>query len=313
MTSFAVITPSYAPDYQRSRLLCKTLDDRACSKFTHYLVVDAKDYRLFASLESDRRKILTVESILPWWIIKSPFKNGWFSLKSIPLRNWIVQQLVKLSMSAVVDEDILVYVDSDVTFVRQFDFNDFVNGDRVRLFRQSGVITSDSELGKWSKVASNLLEIEAVSFPAANYLGNFIIWRKDNLISLQCYLERLCGKSWLEVVANSWHLSEYQLYGVYCEYILGDLANHYYDDRIICHNYWHENQPMNETQIQDFFLSLPNSCFAVMISAKSGTKLEQIIPHAMLDYGTSASFLANSKASASSAANEDSEINLLPQ
>ena len=77
-----------------------------------------------------------------------------------------------------------------------------------------------SELGKWSQVSTNLLKIPPVSFPTANYLGNFIIWKRDNVFALYKHLEKVHSKSWIETVANSWDLSEYMLYGTFIECIL---------------------------------------------------------------------------------------------
>lgn len=279
-TKFAIITPSYAPDYHRCKLLCESMDKHSSNASNHYVVVDKKDYKLFSCLQSSNRQVITVESVLPWWIIKSPFKNGWFSFKSIPLRNWIVQQLVKLSMAEIVEEDILIFVDSDVVFVKNFSLNSFIQGDRVRLFREPAVVPHESELGKWTNISTNLLKIPAVDFPASNYLGNFIVWKRDNVLALYQHLEQVHGKNWLEVIANSWHLSEYILYGVFVEYVLGETSNHYYDDRLICHNYW-DTTPMSNNKIKDFFSNIPQQCFAVMVSAKSDTKLENLIPYVM--------------------------------
>ncbi len=76
------------------------------------------------------------------------------------------------------------------------------------------------------------------------------------------------------------------LYGTFIECILKEDANHYYDSRLVCHNYW-QTKPMNESQIQDFFVSVSESCFAVMVSAKSGTKLELLVPHMIPDRNAS--------------------------
>lgn len=59
---FAIITPSYAPDYHRCSLLCQTMDAYGRGKFTHYVIVDKKDYGLFKSLASAHRHIITVEN-----------------------------------------------------------------------------------------------------------------------------------------------------------------------------------------------------------------------------------------------------------
>ena len=130
--SFAIITPSYAPDFLRCKLLCRTIDKYSLSPIKHYIIVDQKDRKLFQSLQQINREILTVESVLPWWIKKiSLFKNGWISLKTLPLRNWIIQQIVKLSIAKYITEDVLIFVDSDVAFIDYFDVQNFVINNKV--------------------------------------------------------------------------------------------------------------------------------------------------------------------------------------
>ncbi|MGL5794781.1 MAG: DUF6492 family protein [Waterburya sp.] len=270
--SFAIITPSYAPDFLRCQLLCETIDKYSLSPVKHYIIVDQKDWKLFQTLQKPNREIITVESILPWWIKKvTLFKNGWISLKSLPLRNWIIQQIVKLSIAKYITEDVLIFVDSDVAFVRPFDVQNFVQNNQVRLYSQPKEITPATEdLAKWCEVSNKLLGLPPVSYPATNHLGNFITWKRENVLKLHQHLEKIHGKNWIEVIANSWHLSEYMLYGTFAESILKEESQHYYDARMICHDYW-ETTPMSDLDLNNFFSNLPDECFAVMISAKSGT------------------------------------------
>ena len=285
--SFAIVTPSYAPDFVRCQLLCETIDRHSIVPIKHYLVVDRKDLKLFQSLQTINREIITVESVLPWWIKKVGFmKNGWISLKSPPLRNWIIQQIVKLSIAQFITEDVITFVDSDVAFVRPFDMRNLVKDDKVRLFRIPNAITAETKpLARWHEVSHKLLKLP-LEYPCPNYLGNFITWKRDNVLALHQYLEKVSGRSWVETIANSWHLSEYILYGTFVESILQEKSQHYFDAQTICHNYW-DTTPMSKIEVDNFFEELPRDYFAVMISAKSHTEISTYMPYVLFENRTS--------------------------
>jgi len=77
-------------------------------------------------------ELVTVEFVLPWWIMRLPFaRRWWLSLKTPPMPNWILQRLVKLSSPCYTSEDVLVFVDSDVAFVRPFDLQGLVREGKV--------------------------------------------------------------------------------------------------------------------------------------------------------------------------------------
>ena len=285
--SFAIVTPSYAPDFVRCQLLCETIDRHSIVPIKHYLVVDRKDLKLFQSLQTANRAIITVESVLPWWIKKVSFvKNGWISFKSPPLRNWIIQQIVKLSIAKFITEDVITFVDSDVAFVRPFDMRSLVKDDRVRLFRIPNAITAETKLlARWHEVSNKLLKLPPVKYPCPNYLGNFITWKRNNVLALHQYLEKVSGRSWVETIANSWHLSEYILYGTFVESILQEKSQHYFDAQTICHDYW-DTTPMSKIKVESFFDELPLDCFAIMISAKSHTEVSTYKPYVLLQNRT---------------------------
>jgi len=96
---FALITPSYAPDFERCRLLCQSVEKFISPSVPHYIIVEQRDLPLFRQIQSSHTEIITVESVLPWWLKRLPLvKNGWLSFKTFPIRNWITQQLVKISV-----------------------------------------------------------------------------------------------------------------------------------------------------------------------------------------------------------------------
>jgi hypothetical protein len=197
-----------------------------------------------------------------------PFaKRWWLSLKTKPVRNWILQQGVKLSMPRQLDEDVLLFVDSDVAFVRPFNGESFLRQERVRLFRLPGE-GNLVEQHPWHQTAAKLLGLPSTNYFGARYIGNIVSWRRDNALKLYDHIERTTGRPWLESVVSQWHLSEYILYGVFADHVLGEASGHWADESNICHEYW-DDQPMTAPALREFFATLQPFHVAVMISAKA--------------------------------------------
>jgi hypothetical protein len=267
-----LITPSYAPDFERCQLLVKSIDRYNLAPFLHYIIVDRQDYSLFNSLKNQNTLILIKEELLPKWLFKIPLftkKNIWFSWKTLPVRGWLVQQLIKLGISEYINEDVLVFADSDVFFIKEFNLNNFIKKDLVRFFVQNQRVTLDSPyLPRWYYDASKLLGLDEPRFPANNYMGQLIFWRKDNVLQLHRYLEKQNQKSWIETICANWNVSEYILYGVFVERILQEKSGHYFDEDDLCHNYWEEHS-LHENQIKDFLTNIPPDTISAMLSAKA--------------------------------------------
>lgn len=154
-------------------------------------------------------------------------------------------------------------------FVKDFDLNNYLRDDLVRLLAQSGQVTPDSpHLPQWYYDASKLLQIDEPQFPATNYLGSLIFWRRDNVLKLHRYLEETNQKPWKEVLCANWNLSEYILYGVFVEKILQEKSGHYFDNYDLCHNYWQE-ESLSGDKIKDFLGSVPPDTISAMFSAKA--------------------------------------------
>ena len=280
-----IITPSYAPDFERCRLLSETITQFHQSPINHYIIVDQKDYRLFSQLKKVNTEIMTVESVLPWWIKKIPLlKNGWFSFKTLPIRNWIIQQLVKLSIAQYISENVLIFVDSDNAFIRPLDSKNFIVDHRVRLFREPDVITADSnpKHALWSNVACDLLKLPKPVFPGPNYVGNIITWKRENVFKLYQYLETIYNRDWIKTIVSFWHLSEYFVYGIFVDRVLGEQSGHYYDPLNRCHEYW-TPKSLSDHQIQEFFSGVAPNHLYVMISAKAGIPVNRYEKYIRLD------------------------------
>jgi hypothetical protein len=269
--SFGLVTPSYVQDFERCQLLCKTRRKFWPESVKHYIIVDARDVSLFRVLGDSSTEILAVEDILPWWIKRLPFfQQGWISFKGLPIRNWILQQLVKLSIATVLEEDILGFVDSDVVFIRAFDPSGFVQEQRVRLYRNPDSIPGEwKNFSRWYQTTSRLLGIPPVVYPAPNFIGDLITWRRSLVLKLHDYLEMRFHRYWLETLANTLHWSEYILYGMFIEHVLKQEAGHYYDP--VCPGLqYFSTQPMSDFELKAFMDKVEPEQIMIMISAKAG-------------------------------------------
>ena len=107
--SYGMVTPSYGPDFELCRLLCRSIDIHVPSDIHHYLVVPKNDADLFSKLANHRRSIIIEETVLPGWLHKLPLTKKWrLSTRSLPVRSWVCQQIIKMSAPSYTKEDGLV-------------------------------------------------------------------------------------------------------------------------------------------------------------------------------------------------------------
>ncbi|OWK21968.1 hypothetical protein AJ88_13515 [Mesorhizobium amorphae CCBAU 01583] len=66
-----------------------------------------------------------------------------------------MQQLRRIAIAAHAKEDVLVFCDSDVAFVKPFDLSAFCSDGKVRLLRRDGVLSGEGheEHRIWSRNA----------------------------------------------------------------------------------------------------------------------------------------------------------------
>ncbi len=269
LPQFGIVTLSYAPDFERCRLLAATVQHCIAEPFTHYIIVDRRDLTLFKTLENHNTEIITVESLLPWWIFRIPtIKKVWFSWQTLPMRNWLLQQIVKIEAAQTLPKDVFIFIDSDVCFIRPFDFKTLIKGDRVRLFRVPSY--SNPIFDPWFINAHQLLGLPPFKAEQdhPNFIGNIITWKQENVIKLSSHIEEVLGISWIKAVAQYWQFSEYVLYGTFVDQVLKETSGHYPDWTPLCHEYW-EPEVLSDQQLKAFFISLEPENVAVMISAKA--------------------------------------------
>lgn len=271
---FAIVTPSYQPDFERCRLLCETVNRHVRGDWRHYVIVDRRDRDLFREVAGPRTEVVVKEQVLPRWVRRVPLqKRWWWSWKSLPIRGWIIQQLIKIGVGDHIDADAYLFVDSDLAFCRPCDVGDFVRGGKLRLFRAPGAAREESQF-RWHRTAARLLGLPVRDYFGATYIGAMVTWRRDHLREMYGRIREATGKNWVLAASRQLHLAEYILYGVYVEHVLGGGHAHFFDDSPICQISW-EYDIRTDADIERFFDEVRPEHVAVMFSSKLHIPVEK--------------------------------------
>lgn len=274
--SYALVTPSFRLDLERCRLLTESIERWAAPHLRHYLIVDRRDVPLFRPLRGPRTELLVVEDLVPWWLSRVPgTRRFWLSLRTRPVKNWILQQIVKLSVPGTVSEDVLLFVDSDTFFVTPFDPRALERDGKVPLFVEYGQRGLLPKHERWHAIAAGLFGIPAEESYDTNFIGNVICWRRQNALAMLRTIEEVTGKKWQRVLAGLNAFSEYTLYGMYVTRVLGESSGHWQDTLIRTLNYWTPS-PLDPAGLLGLRAQRAAHHHSVMISAKSATSVAEI-------------------------------------
>lgn len=139
----AVVTPSYRNDI----LLCGDLH-RSVSEFLpsaqHYIVVDRRDYARFQHLAGRQCEILVSQEVLPRGFVQIPGWGRWTCpWTPRPIGGWLMQQIIKIACATLLEEDVLLAVDSDTFLVRTIDPATLMADGRVAFYARPNGITAD--------------------------------------------------------------------------------------------------------------------------------------------------------------------------
>jgi hypothetical protein len=278
----AVVTASYAPDFERCRLLCETLDRHVSGFAHHYILVERRDVALFRQLEDSRRSVVDERDLLPSWlhVFDDPLslfrRRIWLSLRTQPLRGWHVQQLRRIAIAAHAAEDMLVYVDSDVAFLKPFDCATFSRDGKVRLFRRDGVLSSagHDEHRVWSRNAGDALGIDALRVSTHDYISTLIAWRRETVNAMCAGIEKTHGRDWAAVIGSARQFSECMIYGRYVDDVIGG-AGHFHGAEEFCRVHWN-GQPLSDDAFHHFVATMAPEQVAIGMQSFIGTDVGRI-------------------------------------
>jgi hypothetical protein len=250
---FAIATPSYAGDLERCRLLCDSIDRFVGDMATHYLLIDPVDEVLFRPLESPRRRIITDADLLPAWLKgrNDPFRPGrriWTGPRALlnrvpPLRGWHVQQLRKFSVARLIAEDVILFADSDMVFLKPYDLSRQMRAGLARLYARPGGITAqmDPQL-RWLVSAGKVLGTDVPDLPADDPIGPLVTWRRETVLGLLAHVEALSGRHWAAAIAQDRHFSEYLIYKMYVAARPEEAGKHWADAESLAVIAWFDHE-----------------------------------------------------------------------
>ena len=274
-TDVAIVTPSYGPDRERCRLLCDSIDARVRGAAHHYILVADSDYASFREFDSSVRSVVRESDLLPerFWSVPGPGGRVWLSTFAKPLRGWHMQQLRRMGLARHVNHAALLYCDSDMAFVRDYDVAHLWRGGRLRLYRKDsgihdGLVNDGRDHFAWTEHAHALLDLPAPTMPAHDYINNLVSWRREAVVSMFDRIEEATGKRWLRATVSSRAFSECQIYGAYADAFAADAR--WVDPTALCRTKWFGTS-MDEGALSAFIEEMDEGQVAVGIQSFTGT------------------------------------------
>jgi Family of unknown function (DUF6492) len=282
-----LITCSFRGDLEICRLLCASFDRYVPDSFIHTLYVPAADVPLFADLQTKRRRIMTEESLLPFWFRKAPLpprrwrkrfflprRNVYLTPFSLPVRGWIAQQIMKIAATLVSECEIVAHIDSDNAFVRPLSIDHLTREGKVRFFSGREVVDLPTHR-PWYEAAGPLLGLPQGAQHRSGYIQNLVVWRRSVVEALTKRIEATTGHNWVVALARTPKFAEYILYGLFAEYGLGlEAAGLYAESRPLAHSCW-SSRIEGPTETAAFVDALQPDHVACNIQSTSDMTLEE--------------------------------------
>lgn len=234
MSKIAIVTQSYKNDFKECRLLCESMDKFA-PEIDHFIFVNDEDYEMFQSLAYGKHHIFRKSTVLPKYLVRVPFKfmghHFHVSPFTIPVREWIIQQICKLGVFEVIGDqyDATFNIDSETLFMRPFVQSEWEKDGKFLLYRKKNI--DEPSHDEYVRSAKKLLKLpqslEEIGY--WNYMNTPVAFARENTKLL---LDRV-GKSvvggWKRALCNTYRFSEYYTYGIFTDLEL-HLKNHFVID-----------------------------------------------------------------------------------
>ena len=272
MDDLAVLTPSFRGDADLFADLHASVLACTLPPVVHHVVVPPSDVHLFRQYEGPRCEVWTHRHLLPRHMLSVPRGSG-LTISArrpwLPVRGWVTQQLMKLAGTAAIDARAVLIVDSDAVLLRRLTIDDVAPDGQPWHFRHDDAVVAgmDRHL-TWHNVARKLLAVSGrASAPAPDYVSPIAVWDPVVVRALMEHIEDTTGKDWIDAVAGELHVSEFMLYGIFADHVLGGMRPH---QGPLCHNYY-ERVPLDHTGARAFAARMPSGALGAMISSHSGT------------------------------------------
>ena len=216
-----------------------------------------------------RCRVWTESELLPRRFVRLPRSRYVVNARRPfpPVRGWILQQVLKLALVERLEADQVLLVDSDVVLVRPVDASAFADpARRPLLFRRDEAVQPQmTRHVRWHAGARRLLGPASHTGRRARlprYVSSFMLWERAVVVSLVAALQERVGRPWQDVLCGELDLSEWTLYGVYADDVLGYGAAGRTTAAMRCHCYW-DPEPLSLQQARAFVARLPEDDLAV--------------------------------------------------
>ena len=272
MEDLAVLTPSFEGDASLFADLHASVLANTARSVVHHVVVPPTDAHVFRAYAGPRCRVWTHRDLLPRRFLPIPRASGLaFNVRRPwpPVRGWIVQQLMKMAGTAAIDARVVLIADSDSALVRFAAADEFMHNGRLWHYRRECGITAGMKRHVlWHNVARNLLGLDGVVVPPLHdYVSPICAWDPVVVRSLLEHIADATGRNWIDAVASRLHVSEFVVYGVFVDHVLGGMPPR---DAPLSHNYY-GRVPLSQTDALAFADLMPPSAIGAMISSHSRT------------------------------------------
>jgi hypothetical protein len=261
------MTCSFRGDFEVCRLLCDSVNRFVPDTIEHWLIVPDADRAIFEPFATARCKIVTESSVIPRWFVRLPMpaprwrrllhlprRDIYLTPFSLPVRGWIFQQIRKIAATTAAKSNIVVHIDSDAAFIRPLKLERLVHGGKIHLFRDPNRVELPPHQ-RWQQAAGKLLGLPPSDYYGAEYIEPFVVWDRAVGLGMINRIEKITRCDWIVSLARTPHFSEYVLYGVYADQVLGlEAAKLCPDANPLCHSRWGGN-PFNNAADEDAFIN----------------------------------------------------------
>jgi hypothetical protein len=273
VSELAVITPTWAPDAEQFAELHRSVLEHTPETTVHHAIVPWAHRSRFTRFSSERCRIWHHPELLPRRYVRMPGGIWVNSLRPWPpVRGWVMQQAAKIAAAARLDADVVLLADSDAILVRPTTASSLMSSDKVVLYRADDAVHDGMPRHVlWHGVARRLLGLPAAPPPPLpDYVGPFGVWDPAMVRAMQQRIAETTGRSWLDAFTGELHISEFIVYGVFMDQVIGTPP---LVDKRFCHNYY-ERTPLSTESAVAFADRMSPEAIGIMISSHSGTPRE---------------------------------------
>ncbi len=231
----AIVTQSYKNDYRECKLLCESID-RFASEISHFIFVNDEDADMFADLNYGKHIVYKKSVILPKYLIRLPWKimghHFHVSPFTIPVREWIIQQICKLGVFEVIGKefDVTLNIDSETVLMKPFRIDELYKDGKWLMYRVPNI--NEPSHDDYCNAAYNLLKYTGKidDINKWNYMNTPVAFVRENIETLLKTIGNGYIGGWKRHLCNTYRFSEYYTYAIFTEHYL-HLKNHFITDK----------------------------------------------------------------------------------